>query len=53
MEKKQLKKMTLSRETLRNLDDSVLKEAAGANTLANSCITDATRRCSNCATCEC
>jgi len=48
--KKSLKKLTLSRETLRSLDDRYLQEAGGGGSLAASCITAETRRCSVCPT---
>ena len=49
--KKSLKKLTLSRETLLNLDDHYLREVAGAtNSHCLSCITDETARCTVCPT---
>jgi hypothetical protein len=47
--KKGLKKLTLSKETLLNLDDRHLRDVAGGtNTHCLSCITDETARCTVC-----
>jgi hypothetical protein len=47
--KKGLKKLMLSKETLRSLDDDHMKEVAGAtNSHCLSCITDVTARCTVC-----
>jgi hypothetical protein len=58
MKKRAFKKIVLTRETLRNLDDKAVRDAAGGITGGNpqtcniSCATDATRICSNCNTCN-
>jgi len=44
--KKEPKKLTLSRETLRKLEERELRDAAGANTLQNSCDTETRWACS-------
>lgn len=54
MNKKKNKKLTLSAETLRNLSESDLHEAAGAATANPRCNTTActaTHACSGCAPC--
>jgi len=53
MKKKTMKKIVLTRETLRSLDDRAAQDAAGGLTTMPatcnaSCLTDATRGCSNC-----
>jgi hypothetical protein len=52
--RKQPKKLALNTETLRNLDGSRLKEAAGGtihNTVCNTCDCSATYVCSDCRPC--
>ena len=39
MKKQGIKKLELSRETLRTLDEKTIREVAGANTRQNSCDT--------------
>jgi hypothetical protein len=57
MKKRTLKKIVLTRETLRSLDDQAVREAAGGFTGGNpascnaSCITEQTRQCSVCDPC--
>lgn len=53
MKKRTMKKIVLTRETLRSLDDRQTEQAEGGLTTMPascnaSCITDATRGCSNC-----
>ena len=54
MKKRTLRKMALTKETLRSLDDREVLDAAGGITGANpqtcnaSCATDATNICTNC-----
>lgn len=43
--KKDARKLTLNRETLRNLADSQLQGAAGAASIYNSCDPDSVRIC--------
>jgi hypothetical protein len=43
--KKQTKKLELSRETLRSMDQDALRDVAGANTLQYSCDTISWRTC--------
>ena len=55
MKKRTLKKIVLRKETLRDLDDKAVRDAAGGfsiNPTCNaSCITDVTRQCSVCDPC--
>ena len=43
--KKELKKLTISRETLRSLEERDLREAAGGDSIQNSCTTISWRTC--------
>ena len=45
MKKQGFKKLALSRETLRTLDEKAIREVAGANTKQNSCDTITWRTC--------
>jgi hypothetical protein len=57
MRKRNFRKIMLTKETLRNLDDAAMRDMAGGITGGHpqtcniSCATDATRICSNCNTC--
>jgi hypothetical protein len=55
MKRRALKKITLTKETLRHLDDHAMRNVEGGLTTQPftcniSCITDATRQCTNCNT---
>jgi hypothetical protein len=52
--KKRLQKLSLSKETLRNIDRSFLMEAAGftgATNCGSACVCSATHVCSDCKPC--
>lgn len=48
MERKQIKKLRLNRETLRNLDDQELQKAGGGDTITGICSVCPTIRCTDC-----